>query len=110
MSQSRCYGAAFGVLLLTTNFGRSWQKTSAASLGPFAVSCPTETSCVAGGGSPGGEQDVAETLDGGHTWIKTRISAFPATGYPLITSIACPSFGHCIATEVTGDLTAIAVS
>lgn len=110
MSQSRCYGAAFGVLLLTTNFGRSWQRASAAGLGSFAVSCPTGTSCVTGGSSPGREQDVAETLDGGHTWIKTKISTFPAAGHPLITSIACPSFGHCIATEVTGDLTAIAVS
>jgi hypothetical protein len=109
MSPSLCYAAGIGGLA-TTNFGKTWTALSIPGLDPSAVSCWSSTACVAGGSNPAAAQYVAQTVDGGHSWTRTAISAFPAADYMDTVALACPGPGRCIAVEGNGSQTAIVVS
>jgi photosystem II stability/assembly factor-like uncharacterized protein len=95
-------------VLATTNFGQTWKAIPDGKIGqtaPWAMSCVIGTMCVLSG-----EQAVAETLDGGHSWTSTTISKFPAADDMFTISLSCPSLGHCAAIEIGGGPTAIVVS
>jgi hypothetical protein len=115
MSLSRCYAAGFDQtgngydMLTTTNFGKSWTKVPVPVL-PWAVSCPGTSTCVVGGSGPNWSQYVATTYDGGHSWVKTTISQFPASDDMNTYTLNCPSLGHCVAIEYGGGPSAIVVS
>ena len=79
--------------------------------GALGSRSPTSAACVTGGGTHRtGHSTSPRRVDGGHSWAKTTISAFPSAEETLTTSLTCPSLGHCMATEVGNGLTAIAVS
>ena len=50
------------------------------------------------------------THDGGHSWVKTTISDFPAAASMNAYSLDCPSLGHCMAIEYGTGPAAIVVS
>lgn len=110
LTASRCYATGSdlnnsgGTVLTSTNFGRTWTAADDGGLLSWAMACPTDTTCVFGGG-----QAVTTTTDGGHSWTTTTICSFPSSDYVFIFSLACASPGHCMAAEA-GPPSAIVAS
>lgn len=106
-SRSLCYASALGLsgkILTSTDFGKSWRITDDGGLRPWALSCPSTRSCVAGG-----DQAVSATTNGGQTWKQTTISHFPAGDGRTVFGLACAAEGHCVAEE-SGPTSVIVVS
>jgi hypothetical protein len=85
-------------VLATTNFGATWEAVPDGKLSPWAMSCPTQATCVFGGG-----QSVVTTTNGGQSWTKTGISNFPPADGMSVFSIACASQSTCMAGEFGGN-------
>jgi hypothetical protein len=115
-SQSLCYAGGSDLngngegILATTNFGKTWKTVSDGDLMTWAVSCADSSTCVAGGSGPNWAQYVEKTADGGGSWTKTTISAFPSADGMFAISLACPSADHCVAIEIGNASAAIVVS
>jgi hypothetical protein len=117
MSTALCYaGPEFnGTVLRSTDFGKTWKHVPDGGLSLNAASCADTKTCVLGG-----DQAVEATRDGGHSWTRTTISNYPwkfsgAGGNTTdIWGLACPTPGHCVATEngwdTKNDFAAVVVS
>jgi len=106
LNTSVCFAAGFdqdsatGVILTTSNFGKTWSTASDDGVAPWSVSCPSSTNCVLGAVGA-----VVETTDGGQSWT---VTSTPNSGDTY--SLACPSTGYCMAVQNNGDTTAIVSS
>ena len=99
-STTTCYSVGFAeTTLVTTNAGRSWHDphTPLSSQPLFRVACPSSTTCIATGNSPGGYialvHRIALTTTGARSW------SYPATpidrtAFPM-NGITCPSARVC---------------
>ena len=100
-------GPASGVLLRSSDDGRSWTD-AAPSLNPGGlegVACATPSDCVVVG------QSLLQSTDGGVTWVTRNLSG----GTQTLTSVSCMSTTTCVAVGVNplatveADATATAV-
>lgn len=106
LSTSLCYASGTDLssadggedVLVSGNFGKTWQSVSADGLLAWSVSCAPGAMCVVGGDALDGSQYVIETVDG-RTWAKSTISSFPAADQMDTSALSCPSLGHCVAIE-----------
>jgi photosystem II stability/assembly factor-like uncharacterized protein len=91
-SSTTCYGVGFQSLILKTTDGKTWREPTPYTRLPLsALACPGAGTCYAVGA--GGL--LLTTSDGGASWVRRSTGATGA-----LPSIACPSLGVCLTTDL----------
>ncbi|HVC42854.1 MAG TPA: FGLLP motif-containing membrane protein [Candidatus Saccharimonadales bacterium] len=98
-TDSRCYvvgaGADGGIVTITDDGGRSWESSTLPStrgFDDFSISCPSASTCYAGGSDLRTTSAILATRNGGRSWTRGVVPRGV-----IIDSIGCGSPTACVA-------------